>query len=171
MHIQINAIVVVLVCAGTYHCRVLREPHEHAAFSSILPQEGAVVLARHKVHENVLACRVERPVAFSPAHVDFVCASFAKCVLPVEEHEAGAVFINRPTLLLNQASTLHNVDQLYLLVAGKLGECDPGELGVDQLSNVFSEHLLVVFNCNIANKERRILVPLSGLLLDLLQRC
>ena len=90
-----------------------------------------MVLLRHKVDQHILARRVIRPVDLAPAHVDLVGAALAQRVLPEEEHEAGAVLVQRAALLLDQPDALDDVDQLDLFVARQLRDADARQLLVD----------------------------------------
>ena len=90
-----------------------------------------MALLRHKVDQHILARRVIRPVDLAPAHVDLVRPALAQRVLPEEEHEPGAVLVQRAALLLDQPDALDDVDQLDLLVARQLRDADARELLVD----------------------------------------
>lgn len=126
------------------------------------------MLSGHEVDKDVLASRVERPVDFSPAHMDLIRASFAERVLPEKEHVTSAVLIHRPALLFHQAGTFYYIHELNLFMAGELRKGKSCQLFTDCLCDAFCEDIAVVVNRGVMRKKSRIRFLVSSIRLWLL---
>jgi hypothetical protein len=89
--------------------------------------------------------------------VDLVGVAAAQRMLAEEEHEAGAVLVERAPLLLDQAHALDNIDQLDLLVARQLRDVDAREPLVNLARDLLGKRALVFV------VERAVLEVLSGI--------
>ncbi len=136
-----------------------------------------MVLARHKINQDVLARRVVGPVDLPPRHVHLVGAALAERVLPKEEHEARAVLVHGPALCFHQAEALDHVDELDLLVARQLRQSDPGQLLADPPGHVLVERLAVVVvrrsvgEVRVRPRIRGRLAPMSAKMAAIYKAC
>ena len=79
----------------TYQRGQVCHPHEHTAFSRMLPLHSSLKVSRDQVDKNILTATVICPSDFTPGYWDLRSTMpISQYMLPKEEEETAAIIVN-----------------------------------------------------------------------------
>lgn len=91
---------------------------------------------------------MESPDNLSPRDHIFICNPLrsSQHVLSEEKEIASGIIIHCPSVLFNSGNTFYRISQAELLLTGKLGQSDSGQVFVECHSSIFIHNGWLVFN-------------------------